>query len=130
MKKNVTKAKFNFNGRTLYDLLGGENIETDSIAIAEQIKNSRDANATDVTIDFSKMEENIITITDNGQGMSLEEIHDNWLTIGTSSKINDSAKLGGKGVGRFSLFRLADKISIKTSKENITYNFTIDKKKS
>ncbi|HEY4601221.1 MAG TPA: ATP-binding protein [Cerasibacillus sp.] len=128
MKKNVTKAKFNFNGRTLYDLLGGENIETDSIAIAEQIKNSRDANATDVTIDFSKMEENIITITDNGQGMSLEEIHDNWLTIGTSSKINDSAKLGGKGVGRFSLFRLADKISIKTSKENITYNFTIDKK--
>lgn len=124
------KASIQFSPRIISEALGSKIIERDSIAIAEQIKNATDANATQVTIDFSKMyeeDEKLITIVDNGEGMSLDEIKDKWLNVATNNKTFDNTQLGGKGIGRFSLFRLADEIEIETTKNGFTNSFTLKK---
>lgn len=124
------KASIQFSPRIISEALGSKIIERDSIAIAEQIKNATDANATQVTIDFSKMyeeDEKLITIVDNGEGMSLDEIKDKWLNVATNNKTFDNTQLGGKGIGRFSLFRLADEIEIETTKNGFTNIFTLKK---
>jgi signal transduction histidine kinase len=72
-----------------------------------------------------------IYIIDNGSGMSLKTIKDNWMTIGTANKrdfaITDKkkrVKSGAKGIGRFALDKLGgtcDLISINESSENSVY---------
>ncbi|WDU77557.1 ATP-binding protein [Lysinibacillus sp. G01H] len=93
--------------RLLYEALGNKIIELDSIAIAEQIKNASDAGAENIIVDFSNFKNDVVEIRDNGSGMTLDEIKENWLLVATSNKSNDLTQLGGKGIGRFSLFRLA-----------------------
>ena len=44
------KAKFKVDSRLITQILGSEIIESHSIAFAEQIKNSKDANAAEVKI--------------------------------------------------------------------------------
>lgn len=126
-KEKVTDLNLQFNSRVLYEILGSEIIEADSIAIAEQIKNAKDANATKIIIDFSKMNEDLITIEDNGDGMSIEEIKNNWFFVGTNNKSENSSQSGGKGIGRFSLFRIANTIEIETVKNEVRSIFTLDK---
>ncbi|MED1902536.1 ATP-binding protein [Bacillus thuringiensis] len=126
-KEKVTDLNLQFNSRVLYEILGSEIIEADSIAIAEQIKNAKDANATKIIIDFSKMNEDLITIEDNGDGMSIEEIKNNWFFVGTNNKSENSSQSGGKGIGRFSLFRIANTIEVETVKNEVKSIFTLDK---
>lgn len=124
----MSTAGIGMNTRVLFETLGSKNIEVDSIVFAEQIKNSYDAHSKTITLDFSEYENDKITIYDDGDGMDYEEILYNWFFIGTDSKSNNSKMLGGKGIGRFSLFRIADSISIFTKKaDKIEYSFVIDK---
>ncbi|MGN4715646.1 ATP-binding protein [Bacillus cereus group sp. MYBK226-2] len=117
-----------FSPRTISDSLGSKVIERDSIAIAEQIKNAVDATADKIVIDFTQMyQDDCIVITDNGGGMTLDEIKYNWLLVSTNNKVNDSSLSGGKGIGRFSLFRLCDEIKIETVNNGVLYHFTINK---
>ncbi|WP_269512597.1 ATP-binding protein, partial [Acinetobacter baumannii] len=72
-----------------------------------------------------------IYIIDNGSGMSLQTIKDNWMTIGTANKrdyaITDKkkrVKSGAKGIGRFALDKLGrkcDLISINETLSNSVY---------
>ncbi|WP_213975261.1 ATP-binding protein [Tepidanaerobacter acetatoxydans] len=114
----MTKHKFVFSPRVLYEALGAKHIEMDSIAFAEQIKNSRDAEAKNIIINLADYNEDRINILDDGIGMNEEELKKNWLLVGTESKSIDSKALGGKGIGRFSLFRIAENITIISKKKN------------
>ena len=70
---------------------------------------------------------NTIEIFDNGDGMSLSDLEKKFLVIGTSSrkkyvleatKNNKEAPyLGEKGIGRLSMMRLANQVSIKTAQK-------------
>ncbi|EEH97402.1 hypothetical protein CSBG_01028 [Clostridium sp. 7_2_43FAA] len=112
--------------RTITDALGSKIIELDSIVIAELIKNSKDAHAKKVTINFSDYK-NSITIWDNGDGMSIEEIKDKWGVVASNNKSNEVDTLGGKGIGRFSIFKLCNSFTIITKKEHSNeYKFTFD----
>ncbi|MCO7125138.1 ATP-binding protein [Sporolactobacillus shoreicorticis] len=123
-----TSAIFQFSPRIILESLGSKIIESDSIAIAEQIKNAVDAGSKDkVIVDFSRINEDLITITDSGQGMSVDEIKENWFFVSTDNKLSNNRMLGEKGIGRFSLFRLADKIEIETIKAGYINSFTLDK---
>ncbi|AGK97125.1 ATP-binding protein [Clostridium pasteurianum] len=114
--------------RIIYESLGSKNIEVDSIVFAEQIKNSYDAHSKCITIDFSNYVKDEIIIYDDGDGMDYDDIISNWFLIGTSNKLNNKKNLGGKGIGRLSLFRLADSITIITKKlKNMEYEFTVNK---
>lgn len=108
----------------------GRDLITDRItALFELVKNCYDANATEVTIVFHRAGEssqkNRITITDNGHGMSFEDVRDKWMVIGTSSKRRNPISappfsrrcVGEKGIGRFAVDKLGDYLEISTKQE-------------
>ena len=79
------------------------------VALAELVKNSYDADANAVLINFDP-EDDTIEVIDDGHGMTYEEFKKFWMRIGTPHKSANplSRKLGrpltgSKGVGRLSV---------------------------
>ena len=115
----------------VFKLLGSQLISDKFTAIIELVKNSYDANATEVKIDFidsENPESGKIIIQDNGFGMSKSDIQDKWMKIGTNSKRNTKftpkpfsrVLLGEKGIGRFAIEKISNHIileSQQTSKD-------------
>lgn len=73
---------------------------------------------------------NWIEVRDKGIGMSLEELNDVYLTVGTRAKRKENLQganhLGDKGVGRLSAMRLGEHVSVVTSKHGETHLNTLD----
>lgn len=124
-KNNPTKIEF--DPRVIYESLGSKIIESDSIAIAEQIKNAKDAGAREIIVDFSDIHNDLIEIRDNGKGMTLDEVKENWFFVGTNNKNFQAGKLGGKGIGRFSIFKIANIVEIHTISNGKKCSFRLDK---
>ena len=99
--------------------LGERLVGKPHIALAELVKNSYDADATEVTIKFLPHEDRI-EIIDDGHGMSFQEFKDFWMRIGTTHKKGnlsrnyDRLMTGSKGVGRLAVQFLANSLTIKT----------------
>lgn len=105
----------------------GRDLITDRVtALFELVKNSYDANAQNVNVIFENVgagkTDSLIRIEDDGYGMSFEDIRDKWMVIGTSSKRSHPYSpepynrkcVGEKGIGRFAVDKLGDKVSIIT----------------
>ncbi|MCZ0942386.1 MAG: sensor histidine kinase [Gammaproteobacteria bacterium] len=64
---------------------------------------------------------NSIVIRDTGEGMSLDDLRDVYLRIGTRHRRRQNekgaTKLGDKGIGRLSAMRLGELLSVETSKK-------------
>ena len=131
--ENKVQLRFSTNAK-LEKLIGRELITNNVIAIFELIKNSYDAFAHSATITFENFDVSLadldkkrqrdvvistdaskIVISDDGIGMSLEEVKTKWMEIGTTSKENLYAKKsikdqrvmnGEKGIGRFGADKL------------------------
>jgi len=114
----------------LKDIIGKDLITDEFIAVFELVKNSYDAFAKNVII---TIEENKLIISDDGKGMSLDDLKNKWLFVAYSAKKDDSedSKLsknesyrdtiqerkhyaGAKGIGRFSSDRLGRILTLKT----------------
>lgn len=78
-------------------------------------------------LEHAFMEENRIIVSDSGDGMSLSDLVNNYLVIGTASRKRavDAALLstgkkapflGEKGIGRLSVMRLGEKLRVETAK--------------
>jgi uncharacterized protein (TIGR02391 family) len=106
-------------------------------ALAEIVSNSYDADAGNVTItlieDNGKPKE--IRITDDGRGLSLDEINHKFLVIGRNRRLDEgdtpSAKYGRlptgkKGLGKLALFGLARTITILTRQNGKQNEFVLD----
>lgn len=107
----------------LKDLIGRDLITDDFVAVFELVKNSFDAHAKAVRITFDN---DVITIADNGKGMSREDILNKWLFVAYSAKregiededyrdvIGERTRpfAGAKGVGRFSCDRLGSELTL------------------
>ncbi|MBR3960019.1 MAG: ATP-binding protein [Bacteroidales bacterium] len=125
--ENQGTLKWRFDVST-FRLIGRDLITDRITALFELVKNSYDANAQTVNVTFKNVAagENgaVITIEDDGFGMSFEDIRDKWMVIGTSSKRKEpytpepfSRKcVGEKGIGRFAVDKLGDKVTIITKK--------------
>ena len=112
----------------LLKLLGEELIGSQHLALFELIKNAYDADADDVLIRISNInnvEATTISIKDNGCGMTLDTIKNSWLEPGTDSKEKlvenrvytpkyHRLPLGSKGVGRFAAYKLGNVITLYT----------------
>ena len=63
---------------------------------------------------------NWIEVRDTGHGMSLHDLNDVFLTIGTRSRRDENLaggrNLGDKGIGRLSAMRLGDRLKVLTTK--------------
>lgn len=117
----------------------GRDLITDRVtALFELIKNCYDANATEVTVTFqnvgSKSQSSIISIKDNGIGMSFADVRDKWMVIGTSSKRTNPKSpkpferrcVGEKGIGRFAVDKLGEKLNICTKQEDSDSWLSVD----
>jgi signal transduction histidine kinase len=107
----------------LLEELGMKLVETVHVALSELVKNSYDADATEVKIIFGKNEEgkDRIQIIDNGTGMSFNAVQDYWMRIATTNKEKRNVSpvfgrplTGAKGIGRFSCRRLGSKLTLIT----------------
>ncbi|MCY7961514.1 sensor histidine kinase [Bacillus inaquosorum] len=111
--------KFTIEDREIAELLGRQNFSTKESAIFELLKNSYDAGAEIFNI---YIKDNCIKIIDSGNGMNKEDIKKNWMHVGKSNKgykdkSNNRVLAGSKGVGRFALARLGNKVKVLSKKE-------------
>ncbi|MBW6488478.1 sensor histidine kinase [Sulfurimonas sp.] len=118
------------------NIIGKELINNDNVAVMELVKNSYDAGAKEVTVEFKNLKNqdrkiHEIIIADDGIGMSKEDILHKWLNLAYSIKRvqnaqNNRLQAGNKGIGRFSCDRLGKKLDIYTKKDNKAYHLRID----
>lgn len=136
-KKDNGPLPFTVDARIIAQL-GEQLVPSDLMALAELVKNSYDADATVVSIDYrerSDSQEAEIVIEDDGNGMSLDQLRDGWMHIGTAAKAQmprspryDRPCAGIKGVGRFAAQRLGDHLVLRTSPrgEAVAYRVKFD----
>ena len=111
----------------MLQLLGDELIGSARLAVFELVKNSYDADANEavVCLDIASAQEPTITVTDDGEGMTLDVLQSVWLVPGDDYRRKQrlsgqrTAKhqrlpLGEKGLGRFAVHKLGDRITLVT----------------
>lgn len=104
--------------------------------IAELVSNSWDAEATKVSIDISSNSDahQIISVIDNGYGMSLKELKENYLIIGKKKKANRKptdgkrTPMGRKGIGKLAPFGIANEVIVVTVKDSFVNAFKLNYK--
>lgn len=108
----------------LIDLFGRELVARTETAIAELVKNAYDSDAKHVHLKFEGVKKpggNLI-ISDNGEGMSLTDLREKWMLIGTRDKLDrprtkmNRRKVGDKGIGRLGAHKLSNFTLLKTKK--------------
>lgn len=94
------------------------------IALAELVKNSYDADAHEVRIEFEP-NHGRIEVWDDGHGMTFDEFRDFWMRIGTPHKVEKRLSkylqrrmTGSKGVGRLAVQFLAQELTLWTIPQN------------
>lgn len=114
------KSFFEPTGRLIMSI-GKDLIKDPQAAIVELVKNSYDADASYVKITFKKiLEDLIITIEDDGHGMSSETVTGAWMVPSTTYKIKNKKSpkgrkyQGRKGLGRYAVSILGNKLQLIT----------------
>ncbi|MFC6095688.1 ATP-binding protein [Flavobacterium qiangtangense] len=123
----------------LKSIIGKDLINDDNIAILELVKNSFDADAKKVEVQYFNLKNNDdkkvlsfsdltsrLIIKDTGVGMNLDDIQNKWLNIAYSEKKTNNRQhnrmmAGAKGVGRFSCDRLGEYLNLYTKKKNTNH---------
>ncbi len=104
--------------------LGERLVTTPHVALAELVKNSYDADATEVHITIRESQNGgpEIVVKDNGHGMTFKQIREFWMRIGNTHKGQEehSARFGrpltgSKGIGRFCVRRLGSHVRLESS---------------
>lgn len=131
----------------LKNLIGSELITDNFVAIFELVKNSFDADASEVNITFENIYSSNakIIIQDNGKGMDYDDLINKWLFVAYSAKKDGTEEFdyrnqiksnrqyaGAKGVGRFSCDRLGqflNLVTIKNRPNSKIENILVDWKK-
>ena len=109
----------------IIDQLGIQMYQSPIAAIAEMISNSWDADAEKVNVTLPERlgSDAVITIEDNGIGMSFDDCQARYLNVGYARRGSSPTErsleknrpiLGRKGIGKFAGFGIADIINIRT----------------
>ena len=116
------KYQMNISNTVLYHL--GINLYSNIPAVlSEVVANSWDADATNVYVEIEK---DRITIADDGHGMALKDINEKYLLVGYPRRAHNEAVtdrykrkvMGRKGIGKLSLFSIAETVKVETFKED------------
>lgn len=91
--------------------------------LSEAVANAWDADATEVRVTIDTDQQKIV-IKDNGSGMDLEEVNGRFLHVGYRRRDHQPVVtpglqrhvMGRKGIGKLSLFSIADRIVVETKK--------------
>lgn len=122
------ESSFRFRPKArILRLLGDQLIGSSRLAIFELVKNAYDADAEEVVITLSDLgtASARIVVRDNGDGMNAETIRDVWFVPGADHREKQRLEgrrshafhrlpLGEKGLGRFAVHKLGDRIELVT----------------
>jgi hypothetical protein len=120
--KNTEFIEFKFSYLAL-KLLGKNLYSNAWAALSELVANGLDAQATKVYIyiDMRNKRNSIIEVYDDGNGMSLDELSENYIQIGRNRRIdqgNSDSVMGRKGIGKLAALYLSKHYYVLTKKEN------------
>lgn len=118
----------------------GQILDDPSIAIVELVANSYDAGAEKVMLIWPDLPGEMLSVTDNGSGMTREQFERRWRTLsydrqteqGVDVEFPPGAKkrkrtaFGHNGKGRFSPFCFADKYEIETWRDGKGLKATVE----
>ena len=139
-EKDLNEKEISFRFKVSGNIIkrfGEESISNKNVAILELIKNSYDAGAKKVEV-FLKNETipeyAELIISDDGDGMSNEDLENKWMNIASSHKKEEPIKknsrilVGEKGIGRLSAQSLGNKTILisKPKGESRGYNIFFD----
>jgi len=116
-----TQTNFRFSANILRRL-GEELNPSPSRGLVELAKNAYDADAINCTIEVNNIEQpgGTIIITDDGDGMDIQEIVNGWLVLGRSEKTSrlltklSRQPSGDKGLGRLAALRMGARVSLQS----------------
>ena len=103
--------------------------------LSELIANAWDADAGEVCLDISTNDSGAeIVVRDDGCGMDVRELNGKFLTVGYQRRKNTQGDLtpkqrmvmGRKGIGKLSVFSIADYIQVYTRKNGTTVGLELD----
>ena len=131
----IESVPFQTRARTI-DHLGREQIADCPTAVSELWKNAYDAYATKVELNIFDGELPVAAITDNGHGMSYDEIVGKWLIVGTESKFSNPLVIaeanqngipvrqrqGQKGIGRLSSANLGSLLLLVAKRQDSDFS--------
>ncbi|MBS3019190.1 hypothetical protein DJFAAGMI_01930 [Comamonas sp. PE63] len=114
-------------GLRVLDHLGIRLYSNAAAVLSEVVANAWDADSDSVKI---KLQPQMIEIIDDGIGMDLAAINERFLTVGYDKRKKEGTKsprgrdyMGRKGIGKLSLFSIADTVEIHTSKNGQKHGF-------
>ena len=98
--------------------------------LSEVVANSWDADAKNVDIEIGTER---ITITDDGHGMTLDDINGKYLEVGYERRTHEAVKtekldrevMGRKGIGKLSLFSIAKTVKVESMKDSSHNGFVM-----
>lgn len=136
MENNVIgEVGFVFSSR-FSQLIGRHLISNPIVAVSELVKNAYDADADNISVEFHHLlsDNPCLKIIDDGDGMTFLDVKTKWMMVGTDNKVHTPftpkgrRKLGEKGIGRFSVERLAKKLQIISTRkgDDFAISFSID----
>lgn len=133
---NNESIEFKFSYLAL-KLLGKNLYSNAWAALSELVANSLDANAKNVYlyIDMRNKRKSTIEVFDDGDGMSFEELRDNYVHIGRNRRLdqdNSDSVMGRKGIGKLAALYLSRHYYVATKKENdqlYTYEMDFSREK-
>ncbi|MBA4318694.1 MAG: ATP-binding protein, partial [Flavobacterium sp.] len=105
------------------DRLGTELVARQETAVSELVKNAYDADAKKVTLKFENSDSigGTLFIEDDGLGMSRDQLVNGFMRISSTDKLRnplsekyERKRAGQKGIGRFAVQRLGEKLTITT----------------
>lgn len=125
----TTSVSFKPRARLL-QLVGDELIRSPRLAVFELVKNAYDADAENVWVSIEGLSTNSpeIVVRDDGTGMSLDILSNIWFVLAHDhkEKMKDRGEttelgrtpMGEKGIGRFAVHKLGNRISLATREIN------------
>ena len=135
MGQITPELKMTFMPSTI-EHLGARLYSTIPPIIAELVANSLDADAHTVRVQLEDIGEKRVIVSDDGIGMSFDDINNKFLRIGRNRRldrqsggdVSPSGRLviGKKGLGKLSFFGLADKVTVSTVHHGCRNTFSLD----
>ena len=117
----MTKARLRFSTEIVRRLGEELNPSLDK-GVLELVKNAYDADATTCRIELLNTDTpgGTVVVSDNGDGMTIDEIVDGWLVLGASAKTQlqttrlNRTPAGSKGLGRLAALRMGRRALLMT----------------
>lgn len=129
VKKPVYSMTVDLN---VLDHLGINLYSNIAAVLTEAVANAWDADAHCVNIDISK-KDGVIVIADDGCGMTVNDVNNKYLHIGYRRRIGEPDKtpegrpvMGRKGLGKLSLFSIADIIEVRSFKDKKSHGLKMN----